>query len=242
MAKAFTLEDIRVLREKTGVGLPDAKKAMTEAGGNMDRAIQVLRERSVIADELASTDMACPYCNAALPKNMSFCGKCGKAIVPSAPAKKVCPTCGYANEPDMNFCIMDGAPLDAPADTNAPYMVLIKEFLEIMSNDAKIKAKTLKKDISIQITFKDNEESCYIHFNKGEINTGLGVCPFGAKTKLSIPFKIFDAWMTNTGNAANAAAEGKMTFTGNVLALRILGLAKDSYQKAAEKAGKLDIG
>src|SRR5437660_10972531 len=40
---------IKALREKTGAGMMECKKALTEAEGNEDRAIEVLRERGLAA-------------------------------------------------------------------------------------------------------------------------------------------------------------------------------------------------
>jgi elongation factor Ts len=41
---SISAEDVRNLREKTGAGMMDCKKALTEAGGDMDKAIEVLRK------------------------------------------------------------------------------------------------------------------------------------------------------------------------------------------------------
>ena len=38
---------VKELREKTGAGMMDCKKALTEASGNMDRAIEILREKGL---------------------------------------------------------------------------------------------------------------------------------------------------------------------------------------------------
>lgn len=39
--------NIKALREKTGAGMMECKKALTEAAGNEDRAIEILRERGL---------------------------------------------------------------------------------------------------------------------------------------------------------------------------------------------------
>ena len=44
---AFTAKDVMTLREKTGCGMMDCKKALTEADGDMDKAIDVLREQGL---------------------------------------------------------------------------------------------------------------------------------------------------------------------------------------------------
>ncbi len=44
---AFTAQDVKALREKTGCGMMDCKKALTEADGDMDAAIDFLREQGL---------------------------------------------------------------------------------------------------------------------------------------------------------------------------------------------------
>ncbi|MGN0453263.1 MAG: translation elongation factor Ts [Ruminococcus sp.] len=44
---AFTAQDVKALREKTGCGMMDCKKALTEANGDMDAAIDFLREQGL---------------------------------------------------------------------------------------------------------------------------------------------------------------------------------------------------
>ncbi len=44
---AFTAKDVQALREKTNVGMMDCKKALVEADGDMDKAIDILREKGL---------------------------------------------------------------------------------------------------------------------------------------------------------------------------------------------------
>lgn len=44
---AFTAKDVQTLRERTGCGMMDCKKALTETDGDMDKAIEVLREKGL---------------------------------------------------------------------------------------------------------------------------------------------------------------------------------------------------
>ena len=46
---AITAKDVQKLREMTGVGMMDCKKALTEAEGDFDKAIEWLREKGRIA-------------------------------------------------------------------------------------------------------------------------------------------------------------------------------------------------
>ena len=45
----ITPKDVQKLREMTGVGMMDCKKALTEAEGDMDKAIEILREKGLAA-------------------------------------------------------------------------------------------------------------------------------------------------------------------------------------------------
>ena len=46
---AFTAQDVKKLREQTGCGMMDCKKALTEAGGDFDKAVEWLREKGLAA-------------------------------------------------------------------------------------------------------------------------------------------------------------------------------------------------
>lgn len=46
---AFTASDVKSLREKTGCGMMDCKKALTESNGDMDKAVDILREKGLAA-------------------------------------------------------------------------------------------------------------------------------------------------------------------------------------------------
>ena len=46
---AITAKDVQKLREMTGVGMMDCKKALTEAEGDFDKAIEWLREKGLAA-------------------------------------------------------------------------------------------------------------------------------------------------------------------------------------------------
>ena len=43
----FTNADVMALRQKTGVGMMDCKKALVETNGNIDEAIKYLREKGM---------------------------------------------------------------------------------------------------------------------------------------------------------------------------------------------------
>ena len=45
----FTAKDVMALRERTGAGMMDCKKALIAAEGDMEKAIDVLREKGLAA-------------------------------------------------------------------------------------------------------------------------------------------------------------------------------------------------
>ncbi|MCD7722638.1 MAG: translation elongation factor Ts [Clostridiales bacterium] len=55
---AFTAQDVKALREKTGVGMMECKKALTEADGDMDKAVEILRERGLAAAQKKAARIA----------------------------------------------------------------------------------------------------------------------------------------------------------------------------------------
>ena len=68
---AFTAADVKKLREMTNVGMMDCKKALTETDGDMDKAVEWLREKGIAkaakkAGRIAAEGMAyaedCPEC------------------------------------------------------------------------------------------------------------------------------------------------------------------------------------
>ncbi len=46
----FTAQDVMELRGRTGAGMMDCKKALTATEGNMDKAIDFLREKGLAAN------------------------------------------------------------------------------------------------------------------------------------------------------------------------------------------------
>ena len=44
---AFTAKDVQALRERTNVGMMDCKKALVEADGDMEKAVEILREKGL---------------------------------------------------------------------------------------------------------------------------------------------------------------------------------------------------
>ena len=51
---AFTAKDVKELREVTGVGMMDCKRALTETDGDMEKAVAYLREQGLAASQKKS--------------------------------------------------------------------------------------------------------------------------------------------------------------------------------------------
>ncbi len=63
---AFTAKDVQALREKTGCGMMDCKKALVETDGDMDAAVNYLREKGLAqaqkkAGRIAAEGTVCAY-------------------------------------------------------------------------------------------------------------------------------------------------------------------------------------
>ena len=63
---AFTAKDVQALREKTGCGMMDCKKALVECDGDMDAAVDFLREKGLAsqakkAGRIAAEGTVCTY-------------------------------------------------------------------------------------------------------------------------------------------------------------------------------------
>lgn len=65
---SFTANDVKTLRERTGAGMMDCKKALNESKGNMDTAIEILRKQGLAsaakkAGRVASEGMIAYRCD-----------------------------------------------------------------------------------------------------------------------------------------------------------------------------------
>ena len=54
----ITAEMVKQLRERTGAGMMDCKKALTESNGDMDKAVEILREKGLAAAAKKSSRIA----------------------------------------------------------------------------------------------------------------------------------------------------------------------------------------
>ncbi|MBQ7385625.1 MAG: elongation factor Ts [Ruminococcus sp.] len=71
---SFTAQDVKALREKTGCGMMDCKKALTEAGGDMDAAVDFLREQGLAKQAKKASRIAAEGIAYALTNDTNTCG------------------------------------------------------------------------------------------------------------------------------------------------------------------------
>ena len=110
---AFTAADVKKLREMTNVGMMDCKKALTEADGDFDKAIEILREKGLAkaakkADRIAAEGVVCA----------TVCGDCGVGAIIEVNSE----TDFVAKNADFQQFVTDLAGVvmkEAPADVEA---------------------------------------------------------------------------------------------------------------------------
>ena len=56
MAAEISAKIVKELRDKTSAGMMDCKKALVEAGGDFDKAIDILRKKGQKIAEMGNTD------------------------------------------------------------------------------------------------------------------------------------------------------------------------------------------
>ena len=110
---AFTAADVKKLREMTSVGMMECKKALTEADGDFDKAIELLREKGLAkaakkADHVAAEGIVCA----------KVCDECGVAAIVEVNAE----TDFVAKNADFQAFVSDVATViikENPADVEA---------------------------------------------------------------------------------------------------------------------------
>ena len=109
---AFTAQEVKTLREMTNVGMMDCKKALTETDGDMDKAVEWLREKGLAkaakkADRIAAEGMAyadvCPKCGVgAIVEVNCETDFCAKSELFVAFVKDICKAVIVGNPADVD--------------------------------------------------------------------------------------------------------------------------------------------
>ena len=140
---AFTAQDVKTLREMTNVGMMDCKKALTETDGDMDKAVEWLREKGLAkaakkAGRIAAEGMAyadvCSKCGVgAIVEVNCETDFCAKSELFVAFVKDICKTVITENPADVDAlmnCKYAGSDLTV-AETLPEKVMSIGENLQI---------------------------------------------------------------------------------------------------------------
>ena len=104
---AFTAQDVKTLREMTGVGMMDCKKALSECDGDMDKAVEWLREKGLA----------------------KAAKKAGRIAAEGMAYAQVCPECGVGAVVEVNcetdFCAK-----------SEPFVAFVKDICKVVLKDA----------------------------------------------------------------------------------------------------------
>ena len=153
---AFTAQDVKNLREQTGCGMMDCKKALTEADGNFEKAIEYLREKGLAAAQKKAGRIAAEGMVYA-----SYCSECKVGVILEVNAET---DFVAKNEMFQNFVkdVADVVAQQNPADVEALLACKIGED----TVEAALKEKILVIGENIKIRrFERYEGVCaaYIH-------------------------------------------------------------------------------
>ena len=156
---AFTAADVKKLREMTNVGMMDCKKALTEAEGNMDKAIEWLREKGlakaakkagrISAEGMAYADV-CPKCGVgAIVEVNCETDFCAKSDLFVAFVKDICKT------------VITENPADIDALMNSKYAGSNLTVAETLPE----KVMSIGENLQIRrfVRFDDNTSVAYVH-------------------------------------------------------------------------------
>ncbi len=139
---AFTAKDVAALRETTGAGMMECKKALTEADGDMERAVALLREKGLAAaakkaSRVAAEGAVCAYVDAsgvgAIVEINSETDFAAKSDAFQAFLQAVAVTAAKQNPADVDAllaCTMDGSS-DTVADALREKVLTIGENLKV---------------------------------------------------------------------------------------------------------------
>ena len=156
---AFTAQDVKTLREMTNVGMLDCKKALTETDGDMDKAVEWLREKGLAkaakkAGRIAAEGMAyadvCPKCGVgAIVEVNCETDFCAKSDLFVAFVKYICKT------------VITESPADIDALMNSKYAGSDLTVAETLPE----KVMSIGENLQIRrfVRFDDNTSVAYVH-------------------------------------------------------------------------------
>ena len=156
---AFTAADVKKLREMTNVGMMDCKKALSETDGDMDKAVEWLREKGLAkaakkAGRIAAEGMA----------YATVCEKCGVGAMVEVNCEtdfcaKSAPFVAFVK--DIAKVVADNDPADVDALMNCKYPGTELTVSETMPE----KVMSIGENLQIRrfVRFAENTSVGYVH-------------------------------------------------------------------------------
>ena len=154
---SFTAADVKTLREMTSVGMMDCKKALTECDGDMDKAVEYLREKGLAKAAKKAGRIAAEGMSYALVENgvgalvevnceTDFCAKSDLFV---------------AFVKDIAKVVLDNDPADVDALMNCKYPGTELTVSETMPE----KVMSIGENLQIRrfVRFADNTSVGYVH-------------------------------------------------------------------------------
>ena len=154
---SFTAADVKTLREMTSVGMMDCKKALTECDGDMDKAVEYLREKGLAKAAKKAGRIAAEGMSYALVENgvgalvevnceTDFCAKSDLFV---------------AFVKDIAKAVLDNDPADVDALMNCKYPGTELTVSETMPE----KVMSIGENLQIRrfVRFADNTSVGYVH-------------------------------------------------------------------------------
>ncbi len=207
----FTAKDVAALRETTGCGMMDCKKALTEAEGNMDKAVDLLREKGLAASVKKAGRIAAEGVAFA---EVSECGKVAVAVEVNAETDFVAKNAEF--QAFVKTCA-DTVIYENPADLDA--LLACKAHGSDMTVDALLKDKILTIGENIKVRRFARYEGAvtsYVHA--------------GGRIGVIVKFDV---------DEAIAATEGFKTYAHNV-AMQIAALNPEYLDESAVPAERVE--
>ena len=154
---AFTAQDVKTLREMTNVGMMDCKKALQETDGDMDKAVEWLREKGLAKAAKKAGRIAAEGMSYALVENgvgalvevnceTDFCAKSEQFV---------------AFVKDIAKAVLDNAPADVDALMNSKYPGSDLTVAETMPE----KVMSIGENLQVRrfVRYADNTSVGYVH-------------------------------------------------------------------------------
>lgn len=177
---AISAQDVNKLRQTTGAGMMDCKKALTEANGDFEAAIDILRKKgqkvsAARAENVTSEGM--------IVTNISADKKNGKLI---AFACETEPVSKVANFKDLGQAILDTAVAKNPASVEELLTLTLADGRSIQDNIVDLTGKIGEKlVIAAYENITEEEVVSYIHSN-GKLGVLVALKNTGGKDVTAI--------------------------------------------------------